>query len=121
VSIGDYCTVVGAVFATNGRVVIDDFAFVAHEVVIADDHSVTPGPQRPVDDVTVAIGENAWIGARVVLLRGARIGRDAVVGAGTIVDGVVPDGVIVAGDPYRVIGSAGVVRSAARAVGSVRE
>jgi acetyltransferase-like isoleucine patch superfamily enzyme len=106
VRIGDYCTVVGAVFATNGLVVIEDFAFIAHEVTVADTHAATPGPAVPAVGPGIVIGENAWIGARAVLLSGARIGRNAVVGAATVIDGEVPDGAIVAGNPYRVVGRA---------------
>src|SRR6476660_1790502 len=36
VIIGNYCSLVGVIFATNGRVTIDDFTFIAHEVVIAE-------------------------------------------------------------------------------------
>jgi acetyltransferase-like isoleucine patch superfamily enzyme len=105
VEVGNNCTLVGAIFSTNGSVVIHDYAFIAHEVLIADHDFATPAPGAPPREPNMVIGENAWIGARAVLLSGARIGRDAVVGAGTIVDGVVPDGAIVAGSPYRVIGS----------------
>ena len=36
VEIGDYCTIVGAIFSTNTRVSIGDHCFVSHEVVISD-------------------------------------------------------------------------------------
>ena len=36
---------------------------------------------------------------------GARIGADAIVGAATVVDGEVPAGAIVAGNPARIVGS----------------
>lgn len=104
VEVGDYCTIVGAIFATNGTVVVHDYAFIAHEVLIADDEFAIPGG-RTARSSTMVIGENAWIGARAVLLGNAHIGRNAVVGAGTVVDGDVPDGAVVAGSPYRVIGS----------------
>jgi acetyltransferase-like isoleucine patch superfamily enzyme len=107
VEIGDFCTIVGAIFSTNGWVVVRDYAFIAHEVVVADGDFAVPAPRTArLDEPSIVIGENAWIGARAVLLGGAHIGRDAVVGAGTVVDGVVPDGAIVAGSPYRVIGPA---------------
>jgi acetyltransferase-like isoleucine patch superfamily enzyme len=106
VEIGDYCTIVGAIFSTNGPVVIRDYAFVAHEVLIADEDFATPASSASGrSESRIVIGENAWIGARAVLLAGADIGRDAVVGAGTVVDGPVPDGAVVAGSPFRVIGS----------------
>src|SRR5260370_34148445 len=39
VEIGNYCSVVGAVIRTDLRVVIEDYALVSHEVVIADTFS----------------------------------------------------------------------------------
>lgn len=107
VEVGDYCTIVGAIFSTNGWIVVHDYAFIAHEVVLADDDFAVPAREGSASrEPSIVVGENAWIGARAVLLGGAQVGRDAVVGAGTVVDGIVPDGAIVAGSPYRVIGSA---------------
>ena len=40
-----------------------------------------------------------------MLLAGARIGDDSVVGAGAVVDFEVPPGVVVAGNPARVVGA----------------
>lgn len=106
VEIGNYCTLVGAIIATNSRVVIEDYAFVAHEVVIADsivasppDAGISPGK---VPEIT--LGENSWVGARAVLLPGARIGAEAIVGAAAVVDFEVPAGAIVAGNPAQIVG-----------------
>jgi acetyltransferase-like isoleucine patch superfamily enzyme len=44
------------------------------------------------------------IGAGVVILPGTRIERGAVIGAGSVVSGSVPEYAIVAGAPARVIG-----------------
>lgn len=108
VTIGEHCSLVGAVFATNGAVVIGDRVFVAHQVVIADHAAAIPGGEegRHLADPVVVIEDDAWIGARAVLLRGARIGRGAVVGAGTVVDGEVPAGSVVGGNPWRIVRSA---------------
>lgn len=106
VRIGDFCTIVGATISTNGRVDVGDYALIAHEVIMADEAGALPPDvaggreSRP-----IVIGRNVWIAARVVLLGGARIGDDAVVGAGAVVDGEVPAGAIVAGNPARVVGS----------------
>jgi acetyltransferase-like isoleucine patch superfamily enzyme len=51
----------------------------------------------------IDIGENVWLGAHVVVTDGARIGRDAVIGAGAVVIGEVPEFHIAAGVPARVI------------------
>ena len=51
----------------------------------------------------IDVGENCWLGAHVVITDGAAIGRDAIVGAGSVVIGEVPEFHIVAGSPARVI------------------
>lgn len=43
----------------------------------------------------VKIGNNVWIGANTVILRGTKIGDNCVIGAGCIVAGSVPDGSVV--------------------------
>jgi acetyltransferase-like isoleucine patch superfamily enzyme len=108
VEIGDFCTLVGAVMACNSRVVIGDYVFIAHEVALADGFAAIPGA-GPDDagepETSIVIGENSWIGARAVLLAGARIGPGAIVGAAAVVDFEVPPFAIVAGNPARVVGS----------------
>src|SRR3954465_9169924 len=63
VTIGNYCTLVGAIIATNGRVVIGDYAFLAHEVVLADDSvmaldELAASPRSP--ETSIVIGPNVW-------------------------------------------------------------
>jgi len=102
--IGRFCTIVGAIIRTNGRVVIGDHTFIAHEVVIADTAFATPprGTAEPAA-AGVWIGSGAWIGARSIILAGARIGDDAIVGAGAVVACEVPGGTTIAGNPARVV------------------
>ena len=72
----------------------------------ADFHGLAPELRHTVGKTSpVVIEENVWIGAKVVILKGVRIGKDAVVAAGCLVPKDVPDGMIVAGNPMRVIGS----------------
>lgn len=51
----------------------------------------------------IIIEDNAWIGGAAVLLPGVTIGRNAVVGAGSVVTRAVPADTVVAGNPARVI------------------
>jgi acetyltransferase-like isoleucine patch superfamily enzyme len=51
----------------------------------------------------IAVGDNVWLGTGVKVLDGVRIGRDVVVGAGAVVTGDLPDGVVAAGLPARVV------------------
>lgn len=51
----------------------------------------------------VIIGDNVWIGARVMVLPGVTIGESAVIGAGAIVTKDVPPRAVAAGNPARVL------------------
>jgi acetyltransferase-like isoleucine patch superfamily enzyme len=53
----------------------------------------------------VMVGDRAWIGFRAVVLPGVKIGKGAVVGAGSVVTRDVPSYTIVAGNPARAIGT----------------
>ncbi len=39
----------------------------------------------------VEIGENCWIGAGAIILKGSKIGANSIIGAGVVVDGVIPE------------------------------
>jgi len=116
VFIGNYCTLVGAIICSNGRVEIGDYAFIAHEVVIADSfaafpyapHLARPRAAAPLSlsfKPQILIGENVWIGARAILLSGASIGAGAIVGAAAVVNFEVPANSVVAGNPARIVKS----------------
>jgi acetyltransferase-like isoleucine patch superfamily enzyme len=51
----------------------------------------------------VTIGNNVFIGAHSIILKGVTIGDDAVIGAGSVVSRDVPVGVIFAGNPARLV------------------
>ncbi len=51
----------------------------------------------------VEIGDNVWIGGGVSIIGGVKIGRDSVIGAGSVVIRDIPEGVLAAGNPCRVI------------------
>jgi acetyltransferase-like isoleucine patch superfamily enzyme len=51
----------------------------------------------------IDVGDNVWLGAHVVVTDGSRIGRDAVIGAGAVVTGDVPEFHIAAGVPARIV------------------
>jgi acetyltransferase-like isoleucine patch superfamily enzyme len=109
VAIGDYCMLGEVTFATNHRIVIGDHCLVARETVLADAAVTRPAPteRRPddEDDPVITLGDNVWVGQHCLLLPGAHIGDDAIIGMGTTIDFTVEAGAIVAGDPPRRIGS----------------
>lgn len=113
VEIGACGAIAGPIISTRADVSIGDYALISYGVVIADsplayppgtlDGSRGAGSAHPPRDVV--IGDNVWIGARAIVLGGARIGSGAVIGASAIVDFEVPDNAIAGGSPARVIGS----------------
>lgn len=52
----------------------------------------------------IIIEENSWIAAHCLVLNGSRIGRESVVGAGSVIRSVIPPYAIVIGNPPMVVG-----------------
>ncbi len=77
--------------------------------IIASNHSVTARDvairDQPWDTthVGVTIDDDVWIGCNAVILPGVRVGRGAVVAAGSVVTRDVPEYAIVGGVPARVL------------------
>jgi maltose O-acetyltransferase len=55
----------------------------------------------------VEIGPDVWVGGGAIILPGVHIGARAVIGAGSVVTRDIPDGVLAAGNPCRVIRAVG--------------
>ena len=51
----------------------------------------------------IVVEDDVWIGCRAIILRGIRIGRGAIIGAGAVVTKDVPQYAIVAGNPAAVV------------------
>ena len=94
-SVGDKCFFNQNVSITcKNKVVIGDRCQIANNVVIVDhDHAGCENWGSYVES-PVLIGNDVWIGAGTVILRGTTIGDKAVIGAGSIVKGNVPAGAV---------------------------
>jgi len=55
-------------------------------------------------DDEVFISDDVFLGARTIVLKGVRIGQGAVIGAGSVVSRDVPEYVLAAGNPCRIVG-----------------
>lgn len=51
----------------------------------------------------IIIGEGCFIGANSIILKGTILGKNVIVGAGSVVCGTFPDNVIIAGNPAKII------------------
>jgi acetyltransferase-like isoleucine patch superfamily enzyme len=109
VTIGDFCTIAGPIFCTNGHVTIGNYVLISREVVFADTPFAVPpvpGGSAATVERGTSVGNDAWIGTRAVIVGGVSVGDGAIVGAGAVVTEDVPPYTIVAGTPARVVGRA---------------
>jgi acetyltransferase-like isoleucine patch superfamily enzyme len=75
------------------------------DITVSDMHPIfdlsTGGRINPAADV--AIADRVWIGQRSMVMKGAVIGHETVIGAGSVVTGTLPAHCIAAGSPARVV------------------
>jgi serine acetyltransferase len=107
--IGDRCVLGrGSHIVAHQSVDIGDDVWAGPYVYITDqnhgyqDPDTPIGRQQPVNR-PVTIGSGSWLGAGAIVLPGARIGRNVVIAAGSVVRGEVPDRCVVAGVPARIV------------------
>lgn len=121
IKIGQYCYL-----GDNSRIwsaksiEIGDRVLIAHDVNIFDNQThpinhrsrhlqfveiITSGFPKKIDlnEQSVKINNDAWIGANSIILKGVTIGEGAIVGAGSVVTKDVPPFTIVAGNPARIV------------------
>ena len=51
----------------------------------------------------IVIGNNIWVGAKVTFLDGCKIGNNCVIAAGSVVNSVFPDNVVIGGIPAKIL------------------
>ena len=107
-------TEVGDNFFANFNTVILDVAkvtigknvmFAPNVSIYTAGHPVHPDSRNSGYEygIPVTIGDNVWMGGNAVVLPGVHIGNNVVIGAGSVVTKDIPDNVIAAGNPCRVI------------------
>jgi acetyltransferase-like isoleucine patch superfamily enzyme len=103
-----------------GSITIGDRVLISHHVNIfdSDTHPLSASKRRAqfqaisrighpkeidLREAPVVIGNDAWLGAMAIVLKGVTIGEGAIVGAGSVVTRDVPPWTIVAGNPAKAI------------------
>lgn len=112
VKFGRFCSVGSQLHVADGRHPTRDWAS-SHPAFFSTreqagftfaDRDVYEELQRCQDGWALDVGHDVWIGDRVTVLAGLRIGTGAVIGAGSVVTRDVEDYTIVAGVPAHVVG-----------------
>jgi acetyltransferase-like isoleucine patch superfamily enzyme len=75
------------------------------EILDSDFHELHPERRRGGQPrmAPVELGENVFVGDGARILKGATIGAHSVIGAGSVVTTSIPEGVIAAGNPARIV------------------
>lgn len=99
--------------ARGGLRIGNRVAIAAHAVITTQGHPVDlprfSGKRAIVTEEPVIIQDDVWIGSGAIILPGVTVGRGAVVAAGAVVVSDVPEMMVVAGVPARVIRSVATV------------
>ncbi len=103
VVIGNFCHI-----SCTGSMIIEKNVLIADRITIADSVHNFSDISTPIIKQgygflrNVTIGEGSWIGDNACIL-GVKIGKNCVIGAGSVVTKDVPDYCIVVGNPARVV------------------
>jgi acetyltransferase-like isoleucine patch superfamily enzyme len=93
----------------NGNIIIENNCLIGsgvhiyvsnHRFDLNDQDIVYQGHYEPYD---VILKEGCWIGAGAIILPNVTIGKNAVVGAGSVVTKSIPDRVVAVGNPAKII------------------
>lgn len=84
------------------HVIINTSVSVDHDCIIGDFVHLAPGV---ILSGNICVGENTLIGVGSIVAPGLTIGKNCLVASGSIVTKNIPDGVIVRGNPARIISS----------------
>jgi acetyltransferase-like isoleucine patch superfamily enzyme len=94
-----------------GRITLGRHALLGPEVFItASNYQTKPGTpvmDQPKLERDVIIGDDVWLGARVIVVAGVEIGNGCIIGASSVVTRSIPAGSIAVGNPARVVGQRG--------------
>lgn len=88
---------------TLGEIEIHAGAIVAQEVYLSTGSHDFNHPARPLVTAKITIGEDAFVGARAFVMPGINIGARSVIGACSVVTRDVPENVMAAGNPCKIL------------------
>ena len=74
-------------------------------IIDAGTHPINPiiRKKQAQFNIPVYIGDNVWIGGGSIILPGVKIGKNSVIGAGSVVTKDIPENVVAVGNPCRIL------------------
>ena len=105
--LGDHVHFNGMQIHGNGKVTIGNYFHSGVEVlIITQNHNYDNGEAIPYDktfvDKDIIIEDFVWLGSRVMILPGTKIGEGAIIQGGSVVHGEIPPYAIAGGNPAKV-------------------
>ena len=103
--IGDGAGISNSTLSCHESISIGENSLIGAECLIMDSdfHTLPLTETGQVHCAPVVIGNNVFVGARSIILKGVTIGDGAVIGAGSVVAKDVPAHTLAAGNPARVV------------------
>jgi acetyltransferase-like isoleucine patch superfamily enzyme len=102
IHIGENCAFSGTVIGAFKKIEFGKNVMCGANTLITDSNW-HPNDPRSGSAKPVKIEDNVWLGFNAIVLKGVTIGKNSVIGAGSIVNKDIPDNVIAAGNPCKVI------------------
>lgn len=87
----------------SGTIIGKNVMMAPDVIICTENHKYTKESYEGCIKKPVIIEDNVWIGYRVIILPGVRVGRNAIIGAGAVVTKDVPPYAIVGGVPAKVL------------------
>ncbi|MEK9933481.1 MAG: acyltransferase [Luminiphilus sp.] len=106
ITLGNACLMSpGSRISASDEIVLGDGCMLANGAYITDSdwHGLYDRINRAPEPTPVVLGDNVWVGDHATVLKGVSIGDNSVVAARSVVTSDVPDNVVVAGNPARVV------------------
>lgn len=105
ITIGDRCFFNRDAYIRANTTIGDEVRVGPFARFITDTHEIGPSERRAGANITepIHVGNGSWIGAGATILGGVTIGNGVIVAAGSMVVRDVPDNVLVAGVPARIV------------------
>lgn len=102
INIGDNCGFSGIVIGAFKSIKLGKNVRCGANTLITDSDWHTDDPRSGVPK-EVIIKDNVWLGVNVIVLKGVTIGENSVIGANSVVTKSIPNNVIAAGNPCKII------------------